>query len=102
MRAGFWRLMTPRRREHFQTIEQNKPSARGGAEGSAAAICVCDVRLCDGRTVWARRHGDDERAGADAALSPVHPVFLVHSGFAAAEGESTVVAQKFFSWMGIA
>src|SRR6267378_2845865 len=45
-----------------------------------------DVRIRDGRAVWARRHGDDERAGVDAALSLVHSIFLVHSGFACSGG----------------
>src|SRR5260370_591515 len=58
----------------------------GGAEGRAATAHLCDVCIRDGRAVRAGRHGDDKRARVDAAVSIVHSVFLVHSGFAGGGG----------------
>ncbi len=75
--------------KHFRREQQEKFGGRdasGGEEGGAAAAGVRDVRVRDGRAVWARGHGDDERAGADAALSSVPAAVLVHSGVAGSGG----------------
>jgi len=48
-----------------------------------------------------RRYGDDEWAGADAALSPVHSVFLVHSGVAGGAELTTAIPVEggFYRWV---
>src|SRR5256884_4871535 len=72
--------------EHFRQRQQTQRNARGGAQSRTAAFRLRNVCLRDRRAVWAGRHGHDERARADAALSPVHSVFLVHSCFACCGG----------------
>src|SRR6266550_1801511 len=81
-----FRLNLAEANEHFRHTEQDQRHASGRAQGRLASLRVRDVRVRDGRAVWARRHGDDERTGADAALSPVYSIVLVHSGFAGGGG----------------
>jgi len=81
-----FRLNLVEANEHFRHTEQDQRRASGRAQGRLASLRVRDVRLRDGRAVWARRHGDDERTGAGAALSPVYSIVLVHSGFACGGG----------------
>src|SRR5260370_36278718 len=72
--------------KHYRQRQQTQRRTRGRSQGRSASVCVRDVRVRDGRAIWARRDGNDQRAGADAALSLVHPVFLVHSGVAGGGG----------------
>src|SRR6266403_2674507 len=73
-------------KENSRRIKYDECDRRGGAEGGAAAVCVCDVCVCDGGAVWAGGYGGDERAGAGAGLHALAAVFLVHSGFAGGGG----------------
>src|SRR5882762_4979110 len=72
--------------KHLRQHQQTQGNTSGPAQGRAASLRFRDVRVRDGRPLRPRRYGDDEWAGADAALSPVHSVFLVHSGVAGGGG----------------
>src|SRR6267154_5099547 len=69
------RLDASEANKHYHQHEQIQRCAHGSAQSRVASVRLCDVRVRDGRAVWARRHGDDERAGANAAVSPVIPFF---------------------------
>src|SRR6266850_4870014 len=84
--ARIHRLDANEASEHFLHTQQAQLHARGPAQSHAAAVRLCDVRLRDRRAVRARRHGHHQRPGADAVLSTVYPVFLVHPRFARGRG----------------
>ena len=84
--AQIRRLDSHEASEHFLHAQQTQLHARGPAQSHAAAVRLCNVRLRDRRAVRARGHGHHHRLGADAALSTVYPVFLVHPRFARGGG----------------
>src|SRR5258706_12086663 len=50
-------------KENSRRIKYDECDRRGGAEGGVVAVCVCDVCVCDGGTVWAVGLVCDKRAG---------------------------------------
>ena len=95
------RLDASEANKHYHQHEQIQRCAHGSAQSRFASVRLCDVRVRDGRAVWARRHGDDERAGANAAVSPVIPFFwCIPVSLVAAELTTAIpVEGGFYRWV---
>src|SRR5216684_9166370 len=55
-------------------FDRREQKTESNPQGRVVSVRVRDVCVRDGRAVRPRGHGDDQRAGADAALPGVHPV----------------------------
>jgi len=58
-----------------QRQQDQRKLARAVRKAALLPLVFVMYAYATGGAVWARRHGDYERAGADAAVSLVHSVF---------------------------